>query len=214
MTHKPQWRWKALLLATIGALALVTIGAFGLSGVAGSVAQSATTSTTFGMVRTAGLPATCVPNARATVHIVSNGATETMTVTVSGLSANTDFDFFVIQVPAAPFGMSWYQGDIQTGSTGSKTQNFIGRFSIETFIVAPGTAPAPTPHGTLDASSNPATKPVHTFHLGLWFNSPQDAVNAHCPNVTTPFNGTHNAGPQVLNTHNFGNLNGPLRRIN
>jgi hypothetical protein len=54
---------------------------------------------------------------------------------------------------------------------------------------------------------------VHTFHLGLWFNSPTDAVKAHCPNVTTPFNGTHNAGPQVLNTRNFDNLDGPLRRI-
>src|SRR4051794_14466197 len=204
MTHEPQWRWKALLLVTIGALAL--------SGVAGSVAQSATTSTTFGMVRTAGLPATCVPNARATVHIVSNGPTETMTVTVSGLPANTDFDFFVIQVPAAPFGMSWYQGDIQTTSTGGKTQKFIGRFNVETFVVAPGVASAPVVHPA-DASTNPATGPVHMFHLGLWFNSPQDAVTAHCPNVTTPFNGTHNAGPQVLNTHNFGNLNGPLRRI-
>src|SRR3954454_22795216 len=205
MTHKPQWRWKALLLVTIGALALL--------GVAGSVAQSATTSTTFGMVRTAGLPATCVPNARATVHIVSNGATETMTVAVSGLPANTDFDFFVIQQPAAPFGMAWYQGDIMTASTGAKTQKFIGRFSVETFVVAPGALAAPTPHGTLDASTNPATKPVHMFHLGLWFNSGTEAAAAGCLNVVTPFNGTHDAGPQVLNTHNFGNLTGPLNKI-
>jgi hypothetical protein len=209
MQQKPQLGWKSFAILAVGMLVL--------SGVAVSGAEGAVTSTTFTMVRTAGLPANCAPNATASVDIVSNGPTETMTVRVSGLPANTDFDFFVIQVPAAPFGMSWYQGDIQTGSTGSATQRFIGRFSIETFVVAPGTTPAPRPHRAPpfpDAGSNPATAPVHMFHLGLWFNSPADAVNAHCPNVTTPFNGTHNAGPQVLNTHNFGNLNGPLRRIN
>jgi hypothetical protein len=205
MTRTSRLRWAALASFAVGALAL--------SGIVGSVAQSAGTSTSFAMVRTAGLPSNCVANATATVKIVSNGPTETMTVNVSGLPANTDFDFFVIQQPAAPFGMSWYQGDIQTTSTGTGTGKFIGRFSIETFVVAPGSVAAPTPHGTLDASSNPTTGPVHMFHLGLWFNSPADAVAAHCPNVTTPFNGTHNAGPQVLNTHNFGNLNGPLHRI-
>jgi hypothetical protein len=46
----------------------------------------------------------------------------------------------------------------------------------------------------------------------LWFNSPMDAVDADCPNVTTPFNGTHTAGPQVLNAHNLGNLGGQNRR--
>ena len=195
---------------------LVLIGVLALCVAAGSVAQSANPSFSFGMVRTAGLPSGCVPNAAAIVNITSNGPTETMTVRVSGLPANTDFDFFVIQVPAVPFGMSWYQGDIQTGANGTKTQKFIGRFSVETFVVAPGTAPAPRPHTAPpfpDANTNPATAPVHMFHLGLWFNSPADAAAAHCPNVTTPFNGTHNAGPQVLNTHNFGNLNGPLRRI-
>jgi len=205
MSLTPRLRWVALAILGIGALVL--------SGIVGSAAQGAVTSTSFGMVRTAGLPANCAPNAKATVKIVSNGPTETMTVTLSGMPHSTDFDFFVIQQPGAPFGMSWYQGDIVTTSTGAKTQKFIGRFSIETFVVAPGAVGAPTPHGSLDASSNPATGPVHMFHLGLWFNSPADATKAHCPNVTTPFNGTHTAGPQVLNTHNFGNLNGPLHRI-
>ena len=196
-----------------GNLGILAICALVLWTLAGAVAEGATTSTSFSMVRTAGLPGNCVPRATANVTIVSNGPTETMTVAVSGLPRNTDFDFFVIQVPAAPFGMSWYQGDIQTGSDGRGTGRFVGRFGIETFIVAPGTASAPTPHGNRDARSNPATKPVHTFHLGLWFNSPRDAANAHCPNVTTPFNGDHTAGPQVLNTHNFANNNGPLNRI-
>jgi hypothetical protein len=205
MTIRRRLAWSSL--------GVVAVTAAALTGIAASGAEGATTSASFAMVRTAGLPTTCVPNAKASVSLVSNGPTETMTVTVSGLPANTDFDFFVIQQPAAPFGMSWYQGDIVTGSTGSKTQKFIGRFSIETFVVAPGSVAAPRPHGSLDASSNPTTKPVHMFHLGLWFNSGTDAAKAGCPNVVTPFNGTHNAGPQVLNTHNFGNLNGPLNKI-
>lgn len=195
-------------------LGVVVLAAASLSGIAASSAQGATRDPSFTMVRTAGLPAGCVPNAKANVSLVSNGPTETLTVSVSGLPANTDFDFFVIQQPAAPFGMSWYQGDIVTGSTGAKTQKFVGRFSVETFVVAPGSVGAPTPHGSLDASSNPVVaKPVHMFHLGLWFDSGANAASAGCPNVVTPFNGTHNAGPQVLNTHNFGNLNGPLNKI-
>ena len=61
-----------------------------------------------------------------------------------------------------------------------------------------------------DASTNPVTNPVHTFHLGLWFNSPDDAAKAGCPGDVTPFNGEHNAGIQVLNTSNFADLRGPL----
>jgi hypothetical protein len=59
-----------------------------------------------------------------------------------GLPPNTGFDFFVIQVPNAPFGVSWYQGDVDTDSDGNAFQHFRGRFNIETFSVAPGSAPA------------------------------------------------------------------------
>jgi hypothetical protein len=122
----------------------------------------------------------------------------------------------VIQVPNTPFGLSWYQGDIETNHHGRGFGIFIGRFSIETFIVAPGVAPAPVVHNqppNPDASSNPQTAPVHTFHLGLWFNDPADSVKAGCANAVTPFNGDHNAGPQALSTKNFANDQGPLRML-
>ena len=209
MKLTPRLRWVVVAIVGIGALAL--------SAVVGSAAQGSDTSTSFTMVRsTVAVNANCVPNAGADVRIVSNGPTETMTVRVHGLPKNTGFDFFVIQVPNAPFGMSWYQGDIQTNDNGAATGTFIGRFSVETFIVAPGTASAPRPHDGRDASSNPATGPVHTFHLGLWFNTVADAAKAGCEaasSAPTPFNGTHTAGVQVLSTRNFGDLNGPLRRI-
>jgi hypothetical protein len=138
-----------------------------------------------------------------------------MHVEVTGLPPNTDFDFFVIQVPKAPFGLAWYQGDIETDDHGLGVGDFIGRFNQETFIVAPGAAPAPVLHQAPipDANTNPQTGPVHTFHLGLWFNSPVDTVKAGCPNTVTPFNGEHNAGVQVLNTSNFPDAQGPLRQL-
>jgi len=157
----------------------------------------------------------CLPRAKAKVQIISDGQAEDMFIVASGLPPNTAFDFFVIQVPKAPFGLSWYQGDMQSDDDGDAVQHFRGRFSIETFIVAqpPGGQPAPVVHDQPpfpDASTNPATEPVHTFHLGLWFNSPTDAQNAGCPNTVTRFNGEHNAGIQVLNTSNYPDDQGPL----
>ena len=83
-------------------------------------------------------------------------------------------------------------------------------------IVAPDSAPAPVVHSAMpfpDANRNPATAPVHTFHLGLWFNSPADAARAGCGNGVTPFNGEQHAGIQVLNTANFPDAAGPLSKV-
>jgi hypothetical protein len=137
-----------------------------------------------------------------------------MDVSVQGLPANTDFDFFVIQVPKAPFGVAWYQGDIVTDKNGRGHQQFIGRFNVETFAFAQGSAPAPVVFtgGVLpDASLNPPFNPIQMYHLGLWFDSPVAAGKAGCPATNTPFNGEHNAGLQVLNTSNFPDDHGPLR---
>src|SRR6516165_4140394 len=174
----------------------------------------------FDMVRNPGLNAAFpnfLPNAHGRVKIESVGPVEIMDVKVDGLPPNTDFDFFVIQVPKAPFGLAWYQGDIETNAHGIGHERFIGRFSIETFIVTtPPPAPAPTPFNDPpfpDAATNPTTNPVQLYHLGLWFNNPQDAVNAGGPNTVTPFNGEHNAGVQILDTSNFPDDFGPLRHV-
>ena len=60
---------------------------------------------------------------------------------------------------------------------------------------------------------NPATPPIQMYHLGLWFNTPAAAAAAGCANTVTPFNGTHNAGIQVLNTGSFPDNAGPLIKI-
>jgi len=134
----------------------------------------------------------CLPNAQAQVQIESSGTAEEMVISATGLPPNTDFDFFVIQIPNAPFGLSWYQGDLQSDSNGNALQHFRGRFSVETFIIAPGVAPAPQIFNNPpfpDANQNPETfgpdgktlGPVQIYHLGLWFNSPADAQKMAAP---------------------------------
>jgi hypothetical protein len=203
------WTTRTRLASAAGAALL-------LAGTLATGAALAETKTAdFDMVVSPGA-AQCLPNARGEVHIRSLGPVEVMTVEVRGLPPKTEFDLFVIQVPNAPFGVSWYQGDMQTNDNGRDQQRFIGRFNIETFALSPGIAAPPQVHtdGPFpDATEGVAFKPIHTYHLGLWFNSPADAQKAGCPGGTTPFNGEHNAGIQVLNTANFPNDQGPLRQV-
>ncbi len=159
--------------------------------------------------------ANCIPIAAGTIELFKLDGAEKMEISVSGLPANTEFDVFVIQDEDAQFGLSWYQGDLQTDGKGNGSQTFIGRFNIETFIVAPGAEPAPVIHSDPpfpDANINPVTNPVHTFHVGLWFNSAADAAAATCPNTVTPFNGDHTAGVQALKTVDVNGL-GPLAQL-
>ena len=154
----------------------------------------------------------CLPNARAhvTVRDVSGG-NQRMDVRVDGVPPNTEFAVFVLQTPTGPFGMSWYQGDIVTDKKGRGSEEFRGIFSSELFVFAPAPRAAPQTD-SFDAATNPATAPVHTYHLGLWFSDPADAVAAGCPGTVTPFEGNHQAGIQVFNTSNFGteSATGPL----
>ncbi len=199
----------------IGAVTGVTAAVI-VFGVLASTGGAAVSTTTFNMVRSTGVVAAgCVPHGKASVTITSQGAVEVMTVHATGLPASAEFDLFVTQVPDAPFGISWYQGDLTTNGSGVANGTFRGRFSIETFAVAPGSAPAPVVHNGPfpDASTNPPFSPVHTFHLGLWFDSSTAAAAAGCPATVTPFNGVHNAGIQVLSTRQFDPVNGPLGRI-
>ena len=221
--------YAGVLLGLGGLLAL--IGAMSLGGPVRTVAADETVAANetvaaafnhridFQMVRSAGaVAANCIPNAHAAVRVASLGSVEAMTVDIGGLPPNREFDFFVIQNPDAPFGLAWYQGDIETDANGEGHQLFVGRFNIETFIVAqpPGGQPAPVVHNQPpfpDASMNPATEPIHTYHLGLWFGSPGAAQAAGCPNTVTRFNGDHRAGIQALSTRNFPTLFGPLRQL-
>jgi hypothetical protein len=192
-----------------------TVGALLLTAASAAVfAKSPPKHIQFEMAVSAGA-ATCLPQARADVLVLDDGTAQDLFISARGLPANTGFDFFVLQTPKAPFGMSWYQADVESDAYGNAFQHVRGIFSIETFTVAPNSAPAPVVFGGPfpDASVNPATAPLQMYHLGLWFASPTDAQNAGCPATVTPFNGEHNAGIQVLNTANFADDAGPLRQL-
>lgn len=196
--------------------AIGTLGALGCM-LAMPETAAAADSIVFSMVRSAAVEnAGCAIDARARVTINSLGPVEVMHVEATGLPPNSEFDLFVTQLPNAPFGMSWYQGDMESNASGRAVGDFVGRFSRETFIVAPGAGPAPVVHHNppfADAANNPATAPIHTFHVGLWFGTPEVAIAAGCPNTVTPFNGDHNAGIQALSTRNFAAASGPLRSL-
>ncbi len=201
----------AIALGTAG----IAVAGFGAA-LGSNTASAAPQITTFPMVRSQGAEAAgCIANAAATVTVARSGIVEIMDVKVSGLPKNTDFDLFVTQVPNGPFGVSWYQGDLETDKNGNGSGRYRGRFSVETFAIAPNTAPAPSVHSTPipDATSNPPFGPIHTYHLGLWFNSPADAGKAGCPTTVTPFNGEHNAGIQAMSTRQAPDDHGPLRDV-
>jgi hypothetical protein len=200
------------LVAAVGCGALLASPAHAANQIDSQVSQI-----DFQMVHTKDLPAGCAPNATARVHVdTSPGFTEKLVITVRGFEPNTPLVLFAIQVPNKPFGIGWYEGDVAIGPQGWVRETFISRFNNETFAVAVGTAGAPQTHTAEpfpDADENPVFNPVHTYHLGIWFDSVEAAKANGCPEVQTPFNGDHTAGPQVLNTGNFEDDEGPLLQI-
>lgn len=199
----------ALAMFVLSALVFMGTKAAGASSLSASLSQAnskanAPLSTfTFSMVPSPNISA-CLPKAKGTVTITPNSLNDTMKVSVSGLAPSTGYDLFVIQLPNKPFGVSWYQSDLQTDSTGAGSATVKGIFNKETFSISPG--------GTTTFGA------THQYHLGLWFNDPKVPFNLGCePGATspivTPFNGAQNAGVQVLNTSNFPNNAGPLSHV-
>jgi hypothetical protein len=170
----------------------VAIASIGIAPLARAAAGD---STVFNMVKSAGAASCLKATASGRVTISDLGPVQNMHVEVFNLPAKTEFTLFVITTPNAPFVPAWYQGDVKTDGNSRGVVDVTGIFSDETFIL------------------NPGPVPVQTDHLGMWFADPADAVNAGCPGNVTPFDGDHNAGIQVLNTSNFPDANGPLRRI-
>src|SRR5215213_5623745 len=168
----------------------------------------------FNMVRSQTAVANdCLEGARANVDVRTTPTDQQiMDVTVNHAPKNTEFELFVTQQANAPFGVSWYQADFDTNDQGYGEVRARGIFSEELFAFAPGSVRAPQVDD-LDAKKNPEFKPVHTFHLGLWFGSPEEAKAAGCSDTVTPFDGDHSAGIQAFSTRNFPKLEGPLGEI-
>ncbi|MBV9304473.1 MAG: hypothetical protein JOY62_06315 [Acidobacteriaceae bacterium] len=110
------------------------------------------------------------------------------------LKPNLGFDLFTIQNTNLltdgkvdpnfkNFGLAWYQTDVQADSNGN------AEVAIKTILLDQifGFDPAAS------------LTPTHTFHVGFWFNKPQDAAACGFDvSKPTPFNGEQNAGPNAM----------------
>jgi hypothetical protein len=139
-----------------------------------------------------GVPGHPAPSAQV---IVQRGElNDVLILRAKHLKPNLGFDLFTIQNTNLlsngkvdpnfkNFGLAWYQTDVQADSNG------YAEVAIKTILLD-------QIFGFDPASS---LEPTHTFHVGFWFNNPEDA--APCgfnPADPTPFNGEQNAGPNAM----------------
>src|ERR1700733_735611 len=168
-----------------------------------SAAPASSHSFSFALVPSPGIHA-CLPHLGGRVTITPGSQNDLMQVSVFGAPRNAEFDLFVIQQPNKPFGVSWYQTDVNANNHGVGFASVRGIFDRETFSVSPG--------GTTSFA------PTRQYLLGLWFNNPKVPFALGCEPgqpapVVTPFNGEQHAGIQALNTAQFPVNHGPLSRV-
>ena len=139
-----------------------------------------------------GVPGFPAPSAKVTV--VRGNLADTLTITGKNFKPGLAFDMFTVQrsnllSDGTPdpnftnFGMAWYQSDLQANSNGQFSATIRTILLDQIFGFDPD-------------QSNP--NPINTFHVGFWFNDPNDANVDGCVfdvNKPTPFNGEHTAGP-------------------
>jgi hypothetical protein len=198
-------RRRALTWAIAGAAATTVASALSLTAASAAPVTSASAhgAFTFALVPSPGIHS-CLPHVGGQVTITPGSQNDIMQVSIWGMPRNADFDLFVIQQPLKPFGVSWYQTDVNADRHGFGHATVRGVFDVETFSVSPG--------GTTTFA------PTHQYHLGLWFNDPSLPFNLGCESgapkpIMTPFNGEQNAGIQVLNTSEFPVNAGPLSHV-
>src|SRR5215472_14488494 len=147
------------------------------------------------------------PTPTATVTGTRGGQHDFLTLKAANLKPHLGFDLFTIQntnllSDGHPdpnflnFGLAWYQTDVQANSLGN-AQVSIGTILLDQIF-------------GFDPASN--LLPTHTFHVGFWFNNPEDAVACGFdPTKPTPFNGEQKAGPNaMISTPNSSTDLGPL----
>jgi hypothetical protein len=151
------------------------------------------------------------PDAKAHVKVTRGKSNDRLQILLSGIHPNLDFDMFTVQRSSldgsgqpvanfAGFGLAWYQSDLHSNERG------VGRTEIRTILLDQifgfDADIVPTQIANLDHTAPPIptrVPPTNTFHVGFWFNNPQDA--AACgfdPTKPTPFNGEHKAGPLAM----------------
>jgi hypothetical protein len=137
------------------------------------------------------------PRAHATV--IRGKLNDTLILDLDGIKPGLAFDLFTVQrssllsegVPdpsfTGSFGLAWYQSDIEI-----RKHTDDGHVRIKTILL----------DQIFGFDPDVALPPTNTFHVGFWFNNPQDAAAcgfpANDPSKFTPFNGEHKAGPLAM----------------
>ena len=137
------------------------------------------------------------PRARATV--IRGKQNDTLILDLDGIKPGLAFDLFTVQNSffqangtkdpnfTGSFGLAWYQSDLKIGKTTDD-----GHVQIKTILL----------DDIFGFDPDVRLAPTNTFHLGFWFDNPQDAAalpTCHFdPTKPTPFNGEHKAGPFAM----------------
>jgi hypothetical protein len=137
------------------------------------------------------------PQARAT--IIRGKVNDTLILNLDGIKPGLRFDLFTVQNSffqadgtkdpnfTGSFGLAWYQSDIQIGKRTDE-----GHVQIKTILL----------DDIFGFDPDVRLAPTNTFHLGFWFDNPEDAAalsTCHFdPTKPTPFNGEHKAGPFAM----------------
>ena len=134
---------------------------------------------------------------QAHVKVTRGNLNDTLQITGGNFKPGLGFDLFTIQrtnllsdgtvnPKFTNFGLSWYQSDLQADAEGN-IQATLRTILLDQIF-------------GFDADVSPTRFP-NTFHLGFWFNNPNDANVDGCVfDVTKPtaFNGEHTAGPNAM----------------
>jgi hypothetical protein len=187
---------RSLIAVIAAALAVAAVSAVAANGASG------TTKTSFDLVPNpkfvnclAKYPGDPSRPPTASVDVQKGDLNDRLTLHLHNIKPNLAFDLFTVQrstldaqgkpiSPAPSFGLAWYQSDVQADGHGG------GNVKIQTVL-------ADQIFGVnLDESP---VNPINTFHVGFWFNDPNDAAACNF-DVTkpTPFNGEHRAGPLAM----------------
>lgn len=137
------------------------------------------------------------PTPTAHVTVTRGNLNDTLTIEGDNIRPHLAFDMFTVQRSnllsngnpdttfGGSFGMAWYQTDLQANGQGHFKTTIKTVLLDQIFGFDPDAGLAPT----------------NSFHVGFWFNNPNDAnVNGCTFDVTkfTPFNGEHHAGPVAM----------------
>jgi hypothetical protein len=137
------------------------------------------------------------PRAKATV--MRGKLNDTLILDLDGIKPGLDFDLFTVEHSPffvdgsknpsfnGSFGLAWYQSDVEVGK---RTDD--GHVRIKTILL----------DQIFGFDPDVKLPPTNTFHVGFWFNNPEDAAalpSCHFdPTKPTPFNGEHKAGPFAM----------------